>query len=262
MKQLFAAMIAILFLLIYSNETLANVNSQNISTINVFADEALKMAKSERYEETRKILEKINQALNNQYDLSADEMRLVESSYYETIRVLDKDDYTNEEFIHKLTKLRLIIDAMATEYEPLWVEMENSLLTAFQSVKDAYSLNDNQHFLSELNVFLSAYDIIYPSITLDVPIERVQKVNAQIQYLEQNSRNLLGSVDGLEAIEALQTDLEALFDNPEEDEADPSLWWVIISTGGIIIFTLSYVGWRKYQGEKERRKKYRKEQKY
>ena len=40
----------------------------------------------------------------------------------------------------------------------------------------------------------------------------------------------------------------------DEDEADPSLWWVIISTGSIIILTLSYVGWRKYQGEKEIRK--------
>lgn len=40
----------------------------------------------------------------------------------------------------------------------------------------------------------------------------------------------------------------------DEDEADPSLWWVIISTGSIIIATLSYVGWRKYNGDKEMKK--------
>jgi sporulation protein YpjB len=262
MKQLFVVVIAIFILFVHSNVTFANINSYQITNINGLADEAYRLAKSERYDETRKVLENIHQLLNNQYDLSADEIRILESSYNETMRVLDKEHYTNEEFIHKLTKLRLLIDAVATEYEPLWVEMEDSVLTAFQSVKDAYSLNDSQHFLSELNGFLSMYDVIYPSVMLDVPIERVQRVNAQIQFLEQNSSKLLGSMDGLEAIEALQTDLEALFNEPEEDEADPSLWWVIISTGGIIILTLSYVGWKKYKGEIARRNKYRKEQKY
>ena len=52
-------------------------------------------------------------------------------------------------------------------------------------------------------------------------------------------------------LDALQYDLKTIFENMEEDEADPSLWWVIISTGSIIILTLSYVGWKKYKGDKE-----------
>ena len=48
--------------------------------------------------------------------------------------------------------------------------------------------------------------------------------------------------------------LQTIFEGLTEDEADPSLWWVIISTGSIIILTLSYVGWRKYKGERERSK--------
>jgi len=50
-------------------------------------------------------------------------------------------------------------------------------------------------------------------------------------------------------------DLKNLFENMDEDEADPSLWWVIISTGSIIILTLSYVGWRKYKGDREKPRK-------
>ena len=55
-------------------------------------------------------------------------------------------------------------------------------------------------------------------------------------------------------LDALQYDLKNIFENMEEDEADPSLWWVIISTGSIIILTLSYVGWKKYKGDKEAKK--------
>jgi sporulation protein YpjB len=47
----------------------------------------------------------------------------------------------------------------------------------------------------------------------------------------------------------------------DQDQADPSLWWVIISTGSIIIMTLSYVGWRKYKGDKDIQKDQRREYK-
>ena len=138
------------------------------------------------------------------------------------------------------------------KHMPLWSEMEDSVLTAFQTLKDAYHIKDNDLFIHELKGFLSIYDLIYPSIVLDVPIEKVQKIDAQIQYLEQNAQQIFMSENGIETMEAIQMDLENLFEGTEEDEADPSLWWVIISTGGIIVLTLSYVGWRKYKAEKER----------
>ena len=64
-------------------------------------------------------------------------------------------------------------------------------------------------------------------------------------------------IDGQDATQelfALETELQTIFDGVMEDEADPSLWWVIISTGSIIVLTLSYVGWRKYKGEREKSK--------
>jgi sporulation protein YpjB len=46
-------------------------------------------------------------------------------------------------------------------------------------------------------------------------------------------------------------DFEAVFQS-EEDESGPSIFWLIFSIGGIIFSTLSYVGWRKYNGEKDK----------
>ncbi|MDI5789376.1 sporulation protein YpjB [Bacillus licheniformis] len=49
--------------------------------------------------------------------------------------------------------------------------------------------------------------------------------------------------------------LEDVFDQVEEDDADPSLLWVILTTGSIILSTLTYVGFRKYKAEEDRRRK-------
>jgi sporulation protein YpjB len=65
----------------------------------------------------------------------------------------------------------------------------------------------------------------------------------------------------MKELEGLETDLKKLFSDMDEDQTDPSLWWVIISTGSIIIMTLSYVGWRKYKGDKDIQKDQRREYK-
>ena len=59
----------------------------------------------------------------------------------------------------------------------------------------------------------------------------------------------------LERLTLLEKDLEDVFDQVEEDDADPSLLWVILTTGSIILSTLTYVGFRKYKAEEDRRRK-------
>lgn len=261
MKQILA-----LIIFIFANISILNfsVSAQeiNVNYINQLADEALNYAKTNRFEETKNVVQTINNILNSNFIFTADEIRTLQSSYNETIRSLEESSINKQLVLRNLTKYRLIVDAVFTEYMPLWSEMEEPVLTAFQSVKDAYHDENNERFISELKDFLSIYDLIYPSIVLDLPIKKVQKVDAQIQYLEQNAERLFMSERGMETMEAIQTDLQSLFEEgSDEDEADPSLWWVIISTGGIIVLTLSYVGWSKYKAEKEKQYRYKKEQK-
>lgn len=260
MKQILAL---IIFIFMSTGLLNNNVSAQEIDVnyINELADEALNFAKTNRFDEAKNIIQTINDILNSHYILTADESRILQSSFNELIRSLDHDSINEEHVLRNLTKYRLVVDAVFTEHMPLWGEMEDSVLTAFQTLKDAYHIKDNDLFIHELKGFLSIYDLIYPSIVLDVPIEKVQKIDAQIQYLEQNAQQIFISENGIETMEAIQMDLENLFEGTEEDEADPSLWWVIISTGGIIVLTLTYVGWRKYKAEKERKSRYKKKQK-
>lgn len=261
MKQIAILMTIFYFLIGQVNDVQAAENFSNLKTLDILADEALQLAKSQRFEESGKVLENISEILENTNNLTGEEKRILQVAHNESMKIFTNGTFTNEEIVNHLMKFRLVIDAVLTDYEPLWINMEGSVLTAFQSVKEKIEQKDFEHFREEFNQFLSVYDIVYPSIMLDVPIEKVQKVDAQIQYWEQYAHKLMDNEDSLGALETLQKDLQSLFDQTEEDEADPSLWWVIISTGGIIILTLSYVGWKKYKAEKNIRKGLKKGQK-
>ena len=98
------------------------------------------------------------------------------------------------------------------------------------------------------------YDVIYPSIKLHLKPERIQKLDARIEWIDHYRPLVISDAAHHENLEKLEEELRSIFQNPKEDEADPSLWWVMITTGSIIVITLTYVGWRKYKGQKDREK--------
>jgi sporulation protein YpjB len=97
--------------------------------------------------------------------------------------------------------------------------------------------------------------MIYPSLKVDLSKETMQQLDTRIQYINQYRPEVISDGESQKELDALQNELSTIFDEMGEDDTDPSLWWVIISTGSIIIMTLSYVGWRKYKGDREKPRK-------
>ncbi|MBO0958169.1 sporulation protein YpjB [Neobacillus sp. MM2021_6] len=222
------------------------------------SDEALQMVKFQRYEDAKKLLDYFSDQFTSitgtTKPLSMDEVRIVHTSHDEAMEAAVSANMKYEERINKLTKFRLVIDALATSHQPLWTEMEEQIMTAFHQAKAAATNGDTAQFHTNFNTFLSLYNVIYPSMKIDVPVENIQRLDARIDFINEYRSEIMTNPKSQQELRALDTDLKSLFANMEEDDADPSLWWVIISTGSIIIMTLSYVGWRKYQGDKNQKK--------
>jgi sporulation protein YpjB len=219
------------------------------------SDEALQMVKFHRYDDAKKLLDYFSDQFNSVngtiHPLTVDEVRIVNSSHDEAMEAAVSLDMSHEQRINKLTKFRLVIDAIATRHQPLWTEMQEQIMTAFHHAKESAINGDSADFHSNFNTFLSLYNVIYPSMKIDVPVENIQRLDARIKFIDEYRSQILRDTEGQRELDKLDADLQNLFTNVEDDEADPSIWWVIISTGSIIIMTLSYVGWRKYQGEKD-----------
>jgi sporulation protein YpjB len=256
----------ILSLLLLLTPVVANAEiDPSIKKLDDISDEALQMVKIYRYEDAERLLEHFEgefvKTNSKGHLFSMDELRIVTTAHEAALKAVSAEESTmdHEERIHEVTRFRLVVDALQSIHQPLWTEMEEPIMTVFNGMKSAAYSGDNDNFHTNLDSFLSMYEVIYPSLRIDVTAERIQQLNARVTYIDQYRPEILNETNSQAQLDALEADLMNIFDGMTEDEADPSLWWVIISTGSIIIMTLSYVGWKKYQADMERRKNRMKE---
>jgi sporulation protein YpjB len=228
------------------------------------SDQALRLAKNGQFEEAKEVLLYFSEqffATNARDRLkSADELRAVTITHENALKTVTASSLPAEEKIDKLTQFRLVVDAIHSNHQPLWSEMESTVMETFDQLEKAVDQEKDESFAASLRNFLNHYELIEPSVKIDVPVEEAKKIDKDIEMLQAPAFRQLSLEEKHERLKQMREDLQSLFDDVRKDEADPSLIWVMISTGGIIILTLSYVGWRKYQGEKEKSRTRQKEE--
>lgn len=261
-----AFIIVIMLVFLYTNIVQANQNDvSSLQKLERLADYVLELSKAKRYEEAGRALSNFEDELllkmESRLLIDIDEWRIFQMVVEEARHALSNEESTDDEISAAMAKFRLTFDAIITVHEPLWVQMDKQVLEAFHSVKLAASGNDPLRFRNQFQAFLMLYNIIYPSLVIDLSGETLKKVDGKINHISNHLNLFLSSDSKHEDLKELEVELEKLFERVEEDEADPSLWWVIISTGGIIILSLIYTGWRKYKGEREKQRFFEKNHK-
>ena len=250
-------LVVLIWFIIPQNSSFGQTSS-SLDQLDALSDKALEMAKLDRYEDSEKMLTYFStlflQITAKESIFNMDELRIITVAHNEALASIQDESLINSEKIKAVTKFRLVIDAVKSTHQPLWTNMESSMMETFTQTKEAAHQQNSEKFQQELSLLLAQYDMIYPSLKVDLSSEVIQQLDTRIQFINQSRTELMSDQKAQLELDALQYDLKSIFENMDEDEADPSLWWVIISTGSIIILTLSYVGWKKYQGDKEEKK--------
>ncbi|AYV66854.1 MULTISPECIES: sporulation protein YpjB [Niallia] len=233
--------------------------AKELDELDTLSDEVLQLVRSERYEDAKKILDYFSNQFSsvsvNGSPFTVDERRILTGTHDEAVEAITNQSIKNDERINSVTKFRLAVDAVSSGEQPLWTQMEEPVMSTYREMKDAILLDDKEKFDEKLDSFLSLYQIIYPSLKLDVSAAQFQELNSLVEFMNTYRLQVFNQQGDLEEVTQLESELQDVFNQLYEDEADPSLWWVIISTGSIIILTLSYVGWRKYLGDKAEKRK-------
>lgn len=255
MKWRFVFIIIIFVLQTFVHVGYASIE-EDTEGLDKLADQSLQFAKVERREEAEKLLllfsDRFMQLATEGHPYSMDEINIITVAEEEALKALRNEEKTTDEVVNELTRFRLAVDAIHNGKYPLWTGMKNSLMTSISQTKSAIEKQDSVAFQKELNHFLSLYNILYPAIKVDVTPERFQSVDAHVKYIDQYRPQVFSDQSKRKEFNKLEGQLKDMFNEMEEDDTDPSLWWVIISTGSIIIMTLSYVGWKKFKGNREK----------
>ncbi len=227
--------------------------------LNKISNTALQLAKQERYSESAQLLDYFSMKFEdipiNRDSISLDHFRMISSTHKDAKSIIQDEKKTKEEKVRTLTKFRLVVDAMVSEHQPLWGSMESTIMETFSQIMTDVQAGDIQSFQHDWNEFLSLYEIIYPSIQVDIDDRRVKQMDEHISVIGDKFFQDVPETSRVKQLLLMEEELKAIFERVKEDEADPSLVWVMITTGSIILLSLSYSGWRKYRGEKEKLEK-------
>lgn len=248
------------FFLFYPIITYANAQDQ-WRVLDETSDHILQLVKQDKHEEAKQLLDYFQDKFiqismhDNLYSIA--ELRIIAEAHENVEKSLNSSSINVEEKVIKATQLRLVIDAIRSEHQPLWTEMESSIMTTFYAMKETIAKDDIESYKLELTAFLNKYETIHPSLQVDITPAMVQKLDSHISFLDRYQNDSLKRSTRLQQMEQMELELKTIFENMAEDDADPSLIWVMILTGGAIIITLTYVGWRKYIGDKQKKQSVR-----
>ncbi|OHR74567.1 hypothetical protein HMPREF3291_17485 [Bacillus sp. HMSC76G11] len=224
--------------------------------LNKLTDTALQLSKQNRFEESRKLIDyfqrEFEESVKGDGGISATDIRTISASQQTAAKMLQENGITHDEKVRALIQLRLVVDAAASEHQPLWSSMEEPVMSAFSQVKGDVESGDHQSFQQNWAEFVSLYETVYPSMMMDLDSEQLKRMDAHRSVVEDAIFTQIPVESQVNQLALMEEELQDLFNRVKEDEADPSLWWVMISTGSIIFMSLTYTGWRKYRGEKEK----------
>jgi sporulation protein YpjB len=231
------------------------VNGQHTwKELNQTTDHVLQLVKQEKFEEAKQLLDYFSDGFI-QLDFKAEgftmnEMRTITMTFEQSVEAVTAAEKSLDERIYTVTTFRLAVDALSSEHHPLWLQSEGTLLNQLALIKQEHQNGQPEAMQHRMNTFLRHYQMIRPALTIDLEPHLLQQVESQVTYLD-NLR-----VDGINSdkltahIEMMEADFAKVFERVKEDSADPSLLWVMITIGGMIVLSLSYVGVKKYRAEK------------
>ncbi|WLR43721.1 sporulation protein YpjB [Bacillus carboniphilus] len=226
-------------------------------------DSAWQLAKQERFKEATQLLLYFEKQLNDipvTTERTVDDVYILTTTYQNALDAMRSNSISNDEKVRAITKLRLVSDAFFYDENPMWRAMEDELMLRMTHLMTSIENGDQELFNNHWSHFLDQYRLVYPSLMMDVQAIEVNRIDTQVSSVESSAFHKMSTQTKLNHLSVMEEDLKRMFKAVEEDEADPSLVWVIITTGGIIVLSLLYTGWRKYQGEKlEKKRKVKKE---
>ncbi|QOY35829.1 sporulation protein YpjB [Anaerobacillus isosaccharinicus] len=249
-----------LFFLVISTSVHAekDLDQKEWRQLNQTADKVLQLVKEEKYSEAKQLMDFFSkQFLAIRYDdqnLSMTQLRLITTSYEKAMGAVTSASASHEERVLAVSEFRLVIDALVSEHHPLWKNTETQVMNYFAKMREAISSDDSNSFQHHFNGFLQRYAVIRPAIMIDLLPHQFQRIDSHVRYVERYRATIISDKEKAKQLKIMEEDFAKLYKGFEEDQADPSLWWVILSIGGTILLSLSYVGYKKYKGEKNKMK--------
>lgn len=193
-------------------------------------------------------LEKLKRANNDHLIETSIPPEEINTLLNETQITLEDSYSSPKEKYHKAITIVLLYDAMWNkEDDALWITWKSYLENEIDRITKNEEISK-----ASLQYLYTLYERLLPAFKTSLSEEEYTIIakhqNKFLNILSEGTENKHTTF-----VSTLATDLKTLPTEEKEKKSfteEPGFIWLLFSVGGLIVSTLSYVGWRKYKGEK------------
>lgn len=223
--------------------------------------QVLQLVREKKYSEAKQLLEYFEKQFHGSkkdLHLSMKDLRILTTTHDHAMRAVTNVSASHDTRVTIVTQFFLVVDALYSENQPLWLSTKNQLFTPFNKMKQAAAQKNDRQFQFYLNQFLAKYEMIHPALNVDLKDPLIGKLDSEVQYLMNHRIDFFSDPNDMKHLNRMEKDFNALYNGTLQNSMEPTLPWVIISIGGIIVLALFYSGWQKYKAEKREKRKRKK----
>ncbi|WNC17283.1 sporulation protein YpjB [Brevibacillus brevis] len=163
---------------------------------------------------------------------------------------------SEQQLLWHATQVRVAIDALTHVHQPMWRSYYPSIATQVQNLQQSAVERNYTQFREQFDENYRLYLVIKPAMSIQLPEAEMTSISAAYDRISKEMRN--AQVDWQlvrEALRDLNGSMQTAFIGREESTfarlmmRPDSPMTMIVSVGIALLIALSYVAWKKYEGE-------------
>lgn len=206
------------------------------------------------YENSKQLIEDISELITtiDYKNLTTVEgMEAITSTVVRTKQSLAALEPNYDSILHYTTQLYLAVDALGHKEQPIWLRYYPLLQQDLESITTTIDNNNQNEMRVAIQNFQLHYSLLKPAIYVSKSPYLLEQIDSLIKALV----NQKEGQDNELIIDNLNESIHQLFFGADHETfskilSESIIWKASIVMGLIIIFSLSYVIWRKFKGTK------------
>ncbi len=213
------------------------------------------LVEEEQFAQAReKLTQLANSFSQSNQELSPMQLQILSDQIIAMDRELTRLSIDWEQIHFHALRLLLAFDALSHHHQPLWKQYQGSTKRLFAELQGAVQNQNKDQFYISQEKLLQNFQLIQPALIIAFDNTAVRQAESQLKKIAESGWENRSGGKLQQELKQLEIALDSFFLEDTSASAteginSSSIVAAILWGGGLIAFVLTYVGWRKYQGE-------------
>ncbi|EJL40893.1 MULTISPECIES: sporulation protein YpjB [Brevibacillus] len=235
------------------------IEEQQLVALDQIANEFLTYAKKGDLEGAQQRIIQLAEKFPNQhltYPIRIESLNAVTQSILAAKKSFASTNVSEQQLLWHATQVRVAIDALTHEHQPMWRSYYPSLVTQVQNLQQSAVERNYNQFREQFDENYRLFLAIKPGMSIQLPEDQLASISATYDVISKEMRNAQMDWQLVrEALRDLNGSIQTAFVGEEKSTfarlmmRPDSPLAILFSISIALVAALAYVAWKKYNGE-------------